>query len=542
MKRAKVLIGLTMVLLLSACGTSANTQNSETGTNTSGAKSTSAGSKIITVGITNTIAGANPINSMDDPLIADIIFPPLVLPNEELSFDMMLAEEVNTTDHQNFTVNLRENAKWTDGEALTADDVLFSAKLIADTNVIAASGQGFNLLQGMDDKGKLEAGASIDQAVEKSDDHTLIFHMKNAVDTNLFLEKIGINLRAVPEHILKDVNPAEVNKDPYMINPTVSYGAFSLKENAKDQYFELAANPDYFLGAPKIDSLFIKILPSANIVAQLKSGELNMNYPSKGNIAPEDYATVEAMDNVRVVTGKPLSIQSLFMNTKRISDARVRQAIVLAFNRELITKNLLRGYGKVIDAPYTSIHPYFDSGLTLTPYDPDKAKQLLQEANYDFSQTLSLVVPTGNKVREQAADILAENLKDIGVKVKVDKFDFVTAANKASVEHDFDLAMFGSTITIDPDISGTYASGALYNFGEYSNPEIDDLLRKGAAETDSAKRKEIYYTIQQILVRDMPSVTIYEQNTFNAVSKNVLVGEPKAIGMMNNVNEWDIAE
>lgn len=125
MKRAKVLIGLTMVLLLSACGTSANTQNSETGTNTSGAKSTSAGSKIITVGITNTIAGANPINSMDDPLIADIIFPPLVLPNEELSFDMMLAEEVNTTDHQNFTVNLRENAKWTDGEALTADDVLF---------------------------------------------------------------------------------------------------------------------------------------------------------------------------------------------------------------------------------------------------------------------------------------------------------------------------------------------------------------------------------------------------------------------------------
>src|SRR5206468_3629864 len=161
------------------------------------------------------------------------------------------------------------------------------------------------------------------------------------------------------------------------------------------------------------NKLYFKIMPAANITAQLQSGEIQMNYPgSIGNIPLQDYEKVKNMSNVRTIPGKPTNYQILFFNTKTIPDARVRQAIAQAINRKALVDDLLKGEGEVVDTAFTSVHPYFNKNIKPYDYNPKQAQQLLQEAGWDVNKTLTLVVPSGNKTREQYADVVVQNLKE----------------------------------------------------------------------------------------------------------------------------------
>src|SRR5206468_4408828 len=248
----------------------------------------------------------------------------------------------------------------------------------------------------------------------------------------------------MPKHVLQDVAPEQLQKNSFMQKPNVSFGAFKFVSYQKDQYIELEANKDYFKGVPKIDKLYFKIMPPANLVAQLQSGEIQMNYPGAGlgNIAVQDYEKVKNMSNVRTIPGKPLNYQTLAFNTKTIPDARVRQALAHAINRELLVNNLLKGEGEIDDTSFTSVHPYLNKNLKPYDYNPKQAQQLLQEAGWNVNKTLTLVVPSGNKTREQSADIIVENLKTVGIKAQINKFDISTVIQKGK-KGEFDLLMLG---------------------------------------------------------------------------------------------------
>ncbi|NOU72453.1 hypothetical protein GC098_13615 [Paenibacillus sp. LMG 31458] len=539
MKKIGILscITLFIVTLLAACS---NNTTTKVDTSQSSDKSASNSKKII-VGITNAPGSFNPINAVDHASVAitDVLFQPLVQADDKMNFVPMLAQTIDTKDNQTFTVKLQPNAKWTDGQPVTADDVLFTVKLIANPDVISENSYGFSILDGFDSGGKLPKGTTELKSVKKVDAQTLEFKTANPVDANLFKEKVAQNIKTLPLHVLKDADPKSIETNPFMQKPNVVNGPFKLVKYAKDQYVELEANADYFKGAPKVKSLFFKIMPSANLVAQLQSGEIDMNFPGIGNIDAVDYDKVKTLENITVKSGVSLDTQIFIMNTLTINDAKLRQAIVYAINRKTIVDSLLKGFGQVIDGPYTPAHPYFNKNLQITPYDPEKAKQLLKEANWDASKTLTMVVPTGNKVREQTADIFAENLKAVGIKAKIEKFDISTVVGKA-IKHDFDLLMLGSFTTVDPDVSAEFKTGGVNNFSAYSNKEMDALIDQGMKETDPSKREVIYDKIQEVLERDRPGTSIYAQVPFAAVSKKVIVGEPKQIGMLINVHEWDV--
>src|SRR5206468_12569781 len=188
--------------------------------------------------------------------------------------------------------------------------------------------------------------------------------------------------------------------------------------------------------------------PGANIVAQLQSGEIQMNYPIIGNIPLSDYEKVKNMSNVRTISGRPISYQALFFNTKTIPDAKVRQAIAHAINRKLLVDNLLKGEGEIDDTSYLSGNPYLNKNLKPYDYNAELAQQLLQEAGWDVNKTLTLVVPSDNKAREQSADIIVENLKAVGVKAQINKFDVATVMQKGT-KGEFDLFMLGYTMRLD---------------------------------------------------------------------------------------------
>ncbi|HWJ79496.1 MAG TPA: ABC transporter substrate-binding protein, partial [Niallia sp.] len=309
---------------------------------------------------------------------------------------------------------------------------------------------------------------------------------------------------------------------------------------AKDQYIEYEKNANYYLGNVELDKLFVKIMPAANLVAQLQTGEIHMNAAAGiGKVAVQDFDTVKGFDNVTTSTEKQYGYQNISFNTETITDQKVRQAIAYAIDRQKIVDQLLKGEGEIIDGPYTSINPYLDSELETYTYDPEKAKQLLKEAGWDFNKTIEFVVPIGNKVREQSADIIAENLKAVGLKLNTTTYDFPTIMSKAKAG-DYDLMLIGFTNTIDPDLTTIYGSNGSSNYTNYNNPEVDKLLTQGKQEPDMEKRKEIYNQLQAIWSEELPVFTLYSDYDFAAVSKEVEVGGAKVFGTHNALYEWSL--
>ena len=169
-----------------------------------------------------------------------------------------------------------------------------------------------------------------------------------------------------------------------------------------------------------------------------------------------------------------------------------------------------------------------------------KAKQLLKEAGWDMSKPINFDVPSGNKVREQVADIITDNLKNVGLNVQVQKYDFVTSLAKAK-KGEYDIYIVGiPQYPTNPDVSSTLKTGATLNISKYSNPEMDALLSEGPKVTDPAKRKEIYDKVQELFMRDLPSPSVYVHNNLKAVSKKVKVGKPKSFGMYIDLYQWDV--
>jgi peptide/nickel transport system substrate-binding protein len=527
------------LLLLSAC--SGSDETSSSGNESDGEQSSSGNGDTIVVGISNAVGSINPINARDTGAltVSSILFDTLYEVNDQMEFLPKLAESFETEDNQTFTIKIHPEANWTDGEPIKSEDLKFTLETMANPKVQSVGLKTLSIIEGLSDTGTLPEGETSIKGLEIVDEKTIKIRTKQPVDPNYVKEYIGYRLRIIPSHILKDKDPETLHQDPFMIKPNVTSGAYTLKDYSPESHIEFKANPDYYRGAPKTEKIFFKVLPSANLTAQLQTGEIHMNYPAIGPIAVQDYEKVQNMANIRTVEGLPFDYQMLYFNVDTIDDPKVRQAIVHAINRPQIVEKLLNGKAEIVDGPFTSPHPYKNNAVEDHGYNPEKAKELLAESDWDLSKPIRLNIPVGNQTREQAAVIISENLRAVGLNVQIQKYDFPTHMQKGA-EHDFDLMFLGLKYLIDPDISIYYQTGAAYNFAGYSNPTFDDLLKQGKEEPDAEKRKVIYDQIQEILHEDLPTITLYADNKLGAVSKKVKVGEPKEFGMFYNMHEWEV--
>jgi len=532
MKKVLSILTIAIMLLLSACS-GANKTSSD------GSKSSD---NTMYIGLVNAPVSFNPINSSDIAAqwLEKFMFDTFLEMTGPLEFTPKLAESFETEDNQTFTIKINKDAKWSDGTPVTSRDVAFTLNLVANPKTETSVGAYITIFDGLTDDGKLPDGVTEIPSLTIVDDQTIQFKTKAPVDPNMVKEQLGSKFMILPEHVLSKVAPEDLQKDPFMMNPTVTNGPFKFVKYAKDQYIEYEKNADYYLGDVELDKLFVKIMPAANLVAQLQTGEIHMNAAAGiGKIAVQDFDTVRGFDNVTATTDKTYGYQNMSFNTETITDQKVRQAIAYAIDRQKIVDQLLKGEGEIIDGPYTSINPYLDSELETYTYDPEKAKQLLKEAGWDFNKTIEFVVPIGNKVREQSADIIAENLKAVGLKLNTTTYDFPTIMSKAKAG-DYDLMLIGFTNTIDPDLTTIYGSNGSSNYTNYNNPEVDKLLTQGKQEPDMEKRKEIYNQLQAIWSEELPVFTLYSDYDFAAVSKEVEVGGAKVFGTHNALYEWSL--
>jgi peptide/nickel transport system substrate-binding protein len=515
---------------------------------------TPAGPKVVTGGKV-TIAQWNPpdnlqaLNAKSSYAIfpVDIIYGSLLRVNEKLEFLPRIASKYEVSkDLTTYTFTIDPKAKWHDGTPVTAEDVEFTIWAITDPAIETNRGSYLATVKGLTNS-KRPAGVNTVEGVKVVDKQTIQITLKGPADPQYVLEAIGQNIWLIPKHLLKDVAPADFGKAAFWTKP-IGAGAFKFKQYQTDQFLELVRNDDYVLGKPNLDSIIIKVVPAASLVAQLEKGEIDLTAGGGiGEVPLDDWARAKGLKNIDAISYVDNGYQYIDINyraKKPTNNKLFKQAITTAINRKLIVDSLLLGEGMICNAPIIPATPYYSKATEgKYAYDPAKAKQLLAESKFDTSYVLKVMVPTGNKVRELSADVVQANLQDIGIKVSIEKMEFATLRTKQK-EDTWDLSFIGWGGSLDPDVSSQFKTGGQYNNGGWSLKAMDDLLDKGVATSDTAARKTIYNDFQNLFVDELPIIPLYWANRTVAVNKRVM-GAKHMIGTFNlnrNIHEWWVTD
>lgn len=545
-----LLLAGVMALGLTACGASnAGAAADETGsaavsTESASSDTAASGEKIINVGVTNTIGSLNPLllnGGEINKYATGLMFLPLMELDADLNFEGMLADSITTEDNKNFIVHIDDAATWSDGTPVTADDVVYTALRLASP-VIGNTAMMYYVFEGVGDDGFVEEDAESIDGIQKVDDKTVQFTTKEEMPITTFENSYARYLLTLPKHVIEQYSEEELSTAEWFNHPDVVSGPFIVTDFDVDHYISYEANKDYWKGAPKIDKLNIKIVDGSQLYAGLQSGEIDITQQTMSDIPQEDYESVEALDNVEVVYGSPVTNQSVFIQTKNVPDVKVRQAMLYAIDRQQILEELLNGHGEIVDGFLSSASPFYDDSLTPVSYDPEKAKTLLEEAGWDGSQTIRFYVNSGDSTFVNAASIIAAEWAAVGIKAEIQTVDFATLMSVAGTE-DYDvLAVQYTYAPVDPYPDVAWLLGGEGSWTGYSDDTLNDALTKSQLTSDPKETKELFSVVDKKVQEDVPMFSAYVISAQGAVSKRITGATPSVYGFFNDVQNWDVVE
>lgn len=531
-----------MILSLTACG--GNTSSTETTGTGSAQETTQAapGEKIVNIGVTSSLNTLNPL-LMDGVEInkysTGLMFLPLVELNADMEFEGMLADSVTAEDDRNFLVHIDEKAMWSDGQPVTADDVVYTALRLCSP-AISNAAMMYYVFEGVGDDGFVETGADSVAGITKVDDKTVRFTTKAPMSLITFNSSYARYLMPLPKHIIGEVPEEELAGYDWFNHPDVVSGPYKVTAFDKDHYISYEANENYWKGAPAIDKLNIKIVEGSQLLAGLKSGEIDVTQNTMSAIPMEDYESVAALDNVTVSYGDPITNQSVFIQTGNVTDPRVRQALVYAIDRQQILDQLLKGNGEVVDGFISSASPYFDPSIEPVPYDPEKAKELLSESGWDGSQTLRFCVDSGDSTFVNAASIIVAQWAAVGIKAQIQTMDINTLMS-TTASGDFDVMAVQYTYPpVDPYVDIAWLLGGEGSWTGYTSSAIEEAFSKIPLTSDTAELTKLYSAVDQQVQADVPMFSAYVIKSMAAVNNRLVNVTPTVYGFFNHVEQWDV--
>jgi peptide/nickel transport system substrate-binding protein len=401
-------------------------------------------------------------------------------------------------DGKTYTFKLRD-AKFSDGTAVKASDVVFSLKRVRDEEASPMRGL-FTVMT--------EAVAA--------DDRTVVLTLSSA--SPAFMSSLAMFAASiVPEHAVTAAG------ETFGEHP-VGSGAFVLKEWKRGDRIVLAKNPLYWeAGLPKLDGVeWIYVANDNTRVLKLKAGEVDAATFIPWNQIKE----LEADGNITMQLDKSTRMDHMLVNHAHapLDNKQVRQALNYAIDQKAIVDAVTFGFG----VPANSFFPL--DGMDYNPdnknyaYDPEKAKAMLAEAGA-ADLTLSLVIVAGDSAHEQIAVLVKDQMAKAGVTIDIIKMEAGQQWD-ALVAGEYDLGlMWWINDIFDPDqkakfcVYGDPENRSYYT--NYKNPEVTALIDAAAVETDPAKRKEMYYKIQAITKDDVHWIDLYYSPFRNASRKSV---------------------
>ncbi|MEL7648489.1 MAG: ABC transporter substrate-binding protein [Sedimentibacter sp.] len=299
----------------------------------------------------------------------------------------------------------------------------------------------------------------------------------------------------------------------------VGTGAFKLKEWTPQQNLILERNEKYYGEAPSLETVKFVLIPDATtMMASFQVGDLDI-IPLTG----DQVTLIEGNAEYQIISQPMNAVQIMSLNTDNeiLSNQKVRQAMAMAINKDEVIEASMFGYGDKIGSHLPPTSPdYYDTN-DLTPYNPEKAKELLKEAGYENGFDITLTLPKNYQLHVDAGQVIADQLSKIGINVKIELVEWGTWLSDVYGAKKFDMTVVGHTGRLD-----SYAFLARYksdsnDYISLKTGEVDQLLADAMKELDENKRKEIYKEIQVILAEQLPAVYLQTPRTMLALQKNV---------------------
>ena len=468
----------------------------------------------------------NPITSTDAyaSAVNNYLYDSLIKRDEQsLEYVPDLAEKWEIADdHLTYTFYLKRNVKWEDGHPFTAKDVTYSFDRIMDPKVDSAHQR--NYYQDI-------------EKVEALDDYTVRFHYR--IPYFRALDFCG-GIPIVPSHLFKEGE--DFNRHPIGRKP-VGNGPYKLLHWETGKEIALERNENYWGEKPALKRIVFKVITDSTVALQvLKQGGLD-----EMGLRPIQWTkqtqSKRFEENFQKLSYYQPSYSYIGWNMQRpiFSDKRVRQAMTMLVDRELILQKILFGLGTIVTGTFYVNSPEYDKDIKPYPYDPAAAKALLKEAGWNYREgenvlekdgkpfEFEFLISASSKFGEQLATMLKEDLKDVGINMSIRKFEWAVFIQRIE-EQNFDACTMGWSLGWESDPYQIWHSSQAVqkgsNFVGFKNDEADKLIEEARREFDPQKRYKMYYRLQEIMHEEQPYTFLFTLKALTAVSRrfqNVVV-------------------
>ena len=450
-------------------------------------------------------------------------------------------------DGLNLKFTLRENVFWHDGEPITPQDIKWSIEYSLKTTVINnVFANTFKAIEGateyLDGKADDISGITIDG------NNIDIKFEKLAPDALLTFTQFA----PLPEKHLKDVDPVQFQQSEFFRNP-IGSGPFKVEEVKMGNYTTLAGFDKYWDGAPTYK---MHLNPSAgdsdpNLVTNAKAGLLDYSYTK--NIA--DVKSLEGVDGINIdkvdVRYKRLFFANKFPkkdgSEAPLADKRVRQAIMYALDMDEILDGIFDGAAEKANSLTPDGVDKVD-GLNNYDYDPEKAKKLLEEANWDPNTELDVVYYYDDQQTVDLMSIIQNYLSQVGIKMKFRLVEGDLATLLWSLPEDpvngpsavdFDLC-YGATAALSMhEYYDRYQTGAALNSHTPGTEELDKLIEATNKTIDAQEQREAFFNLQKYENEELFVLPLYYQPIY-VITSDKIQGMPEKLGNPQFNYKWDI--
>lgn len=451
-----------------------------------------------------------------------------------------------SSDGITYTFKLRNDAKWHDGRPVSADDVMFTIGLLQDPAF----------------PGRPDIGAAWRSVkAQKMDGQTVQIALKEPLAAFADYTTIGL----LPAHILSGTKASALASLNFNLQP-VGNGAWRVAEantsGARVSQVSLEPYAGWYGTKPNISRITFKYYPNTQaVVDALVNGDVD----GAGRLAPADLARLETRNDINIYTTKQARYGALIINQRKdsgalaLADKTVRQALMLALDREAIVRDALNGQAVVANTPFIPDTWAYGASVKQYPFDPDRARQMLQSAGFELATVapsndlvwqkdgepiaFTLLAPDDSSHRAVAEQV-AKQWRQIGVQVAVLPVtrnlerDFLTSRQ-------FQVTLAEVLLDGDPDPYALFhPSQAVQgqNYSGWDNKDAGQLLETARKTTDRVTRGQAYAKFQDLFADELPALTLYYPTYKYAISsrvKNVQVPPlVYASDRLRAINDW----
>ena len=454
-------------------------------------------------------------------------------------------------ENKKATIKIKDGMKWSDGQPIVADDVIYPYEVIGnkDYTGVRYSDESAKIV-GMEE---YKAGkASTISGIKKIDDKTVEISFKE-IGQGIFTGGNGLLIYAMPKHYLKDVPIKDLEKSEKVRTKVVVAGPYTISSIVPGESIELKANPNYFRGKPKTEKVTVQVVNSQTITAAMKSGK----YDIVLDIPTELYKTYKDLDNIDTLGRQELYYsylgfkmgkydkskgENIVNPNAKMADLKLRQALAYGLDINQMVKAF---YDGLREKATSSVPPvfgkYYPKDLAGFPYDPEKAKKLLDEAGYKDVNgdgyredkngkpfEIKIAAMSGGDIAEPLVQFYIQQWKEIGIKGvlatgRLIEFNsFYDKVEADDPEIDVYFAAWGVGTNLSP--FETAGRKSMFNYTRFASDENDKLMAEVASPktlTDPNYKPEAYKKWQEYYINQAVEVPLTYRYQLYPVNKRV---------------------